>query len=100
MYIYTLNMLSMNNARSLPPQAQAVLLVGALSIGYLLVQMLGLRSNDKKNFSAMVMGASVLAVVISTYNINCLISGKCNNWATILAIAYVVTQGSALLSVL
>ena len=93
-------MLSMNNARSLPPQAQAVLLVGAISVAYLLVQMLGLRSGDKKKFSAMILGASVLAVVVSTYNINCLISGKCANWATILAVAYVVTQGSALMSVL
>lgn len=90
----------MNNARALPAQAQAVLLVGALSVAYLLVQMLGLRSGDKKNFSAMVLGASLLAVVVSTYNINCLISGKCTSWATILAVAYVVTQGSALMSVL
>jgi len=93
-------MFSMNNARALPAQAQAVLLVGALSVAYLLVQMLGLRSGDKKNFSAMVLGASLLAVVVSTYNINCLISGKCTSWATILAVAYVVTQGSALMSVL
>jgi hypothetical protein len=81
-------------------QSQAVLLVGALSVGYLLVQMLGLRSGNKRNFSSMVLGASVLAVVISTYNINCLISGKCNSWATILAVAYVLTQGSALLQVI
>jgi hypothetical protein len=100
MYIYTLNMLSMNNARSLPIQAQAVLFIGAISVAYLVVQMLGLRSGNKKNFSAMVLGASVLAVVVSTYNINCLISGSCNKWATLLAVAYVLTQGSALLQVI
>ena len=93
-------MFSMNNARALPPQAQAVLFVGALSVTYLLVQMLGLRPGDKKDFNGMIMGASVLAVVVSTYNINCLISGKCTSWATILAVAYVVTQGSSLMSVL
>ena len=85
------------NYRSLPVQAQAVLLVGAISIAYLLMQMFGLRG-EKQAFSAMVLGASFLAVAVSTYNINCLISGNCRNWATLLAVAYVVTQGSALLS--
>ena len=68
------------NYRTLPVQAQAVLLVGAISIAFLIMQML------------------LLAVAVSTYNINCLISGNCRNWATLLAVAYVVTQGSALLS--
>ena len=85
------------NYRTLPVQAQAVLLVGAISIAFLLMQMLGLRG-EKQAFSVMVLGASLLAVAVSTYNINCLISGNCRNWATLLAVAYVVTQGSALLS--
>lgn len=85
------------NYRTLPVQAQAVLLVGAISIAFLLMQMLGLRG-EKQAFSVMVLAASVLAVAVSTYNINCLISGNCRNWATLLAVAYVVTQGSALLS--
>ena len=85
------------NYRSLPVQAQAVLLVGAISITFLMMQMLGLRG-DKQTFSVMVLAASLLAVAVSTYNINCLISGNCRNWATLLAVAYVVTQGSALLS--
>ena len=85
------------NYRTLPVQAQAVLLVGAISIAFLVMQMLGLRG-EKQAFSVMVLGASLLAVAVSTYNINCLISGNCRNWATLLAVAYVVTQGSALLS--
>ena len=85
------------NWRSLPMQAQAVLLVGVISIVFLLMQMLGVRGEERQ-FSAMVLAVSVLAVAISTYNINCLISGKCNAWATLLAVAYVISQGTALLS--
>lgn len=85
------------NWRSLPMQAQAVLLVGAISIVYLMLQMAGVRG-EKQNFSAVILGVSVLAVAISTYNINCLITGKCENWATLLAVAYVFSQGTALLS--
>ena len=85
------------NYRTLPLQAQAVLLVGAISIAFLLLQMLGLEGK-KQAFNSMVLGASVLAVAVSTYNIKCLVSGDCKNWATLLAVAYVVTQGSALLS--
>jgi len=85
------------NFRTLPLQAQAVLLVGAISIAFLVLQMLGVRG-EKQAFNAMVLGASVLAVAVSTYNINCLISGNCRNWATLLAVAYVVTQGGALMS--
>lgn len=85
------------NWRSLPIQAQAVLLVGAISIVFLLMQMMGVRG-EKQQFSAMVLAVSVLAVAISTYNINCLITGKCNAWATLLAVAYVISQGTALLS--
>ena len=85
------------NWRTLPVQAQAVLLVGAISIAFLLMQMAGVRG-EKRQFSAMVLGVSLLAVAISTYNINCLISGKCTSWATLLAVAYVISQGTALLS--
>ncbi len=85
------------NWRSLPMQAQAVLLVGAISVVYLMLQMAGVRG-EKQNFSAVILGVSVLAVAISTYNINCLITGKCENWATLLAVAYVFSQGTALLS--
>ena len=85
------------NWRSLPIQAQAVLLVGAISIVFLLMQMMGVRG-EKLQFSGMVLAVSVLAVAISTYNINCLITGKCNAWATLLAVAYVISQGTALLS--
>ena len=85
------------NWRTLPVQAQAVLLVGAISIAFLLMQMAGVRG-EKRQFSAMVLGVSLLAVAISTYNINCLITGKCTSWATLLAVAYVISQGTALLS--
>jgi len=85
------------NWRALPVQAQAVLLVGIISIVFLIMQMVGMRG-DKRNMSAMVLSVSILAVVISTYNIRCLITGKCNNWATLLAVAYVISQGSALLA--
>ena len=85
------------NWRSLPIQAQAVLLVGAISIVFLLMQMMGVRG-EKRQFSGMVLAVSVLAVAISTYNINCLITGKCTSWATLLAVAYVISQGTALLS--
>ena len=85
------------NYRSLPVQAQAVMLVGAISIAFLIFQMAGVKG-DKRKFSAMVLAVSALAVVISTYNIRCLITGKCENWATLLALAYVISQGSALLS--
>lgn len=85
------------NYRTLPVQAQAVLLVGAISVAFLVMQMVGLKG-DKQKFSAMVLAVSVLAVAISTYNIRCLITGKCENWATLLAMAYVISQGSALLS--
>lgn len=85
------------NFRTLPLQAQAVLLVGAISVAFLVLQMLGVRG-EKQAFHAMVLGSSVLAVAVSTYNINCLISGNCRNWATLLAVAYVVTQGGALMS--
>ena len=85
------------NWRSLPVQAQAVLLVGVISVLFLIMQMAGVRG-EKQKFSGMILGVSVLAVAISTYNINCLISGKCENWATLLAVAYVISQGSALLS--
>lgn len=87
----------MSTFRGLPAQAQAVLVVGLLSVAYVLVQMLGLRG-EKRKLSVMVLAASVLAVVISTYNIRCLVTGKCFNWATLLAVAYVLTQGSALIS--
>ena len=83
--------------RALPVQAQAVLAVGLLSVTFLLVQMLGLRG-EKRQLSVMVLAASLLAVAVSTYNIRCLITGKCVNWATLLAVAYVITQGSALVS--
>lgn len=85
------------NWRSLPMQAQAVLLVGAISVVYLMLQMAGVRG-DKQKFSTVLLGVSMLAVAISTYNINCLITGKCENWATLLAVAYVFSQGTALLS--
>ncbi len=85
------------NYRALPVQAQAVLLVGAISVAFLVLQMAGLKG-DKQKFSAMVLAVSVLAVAISTYNIRCLISGKCENWATLLAVTYVISQGSALLA--
>ena len=85
------------NYRALPVQAQAVLIVGAISIAFLVMQMMGLKG-DKQKFSAMVLAVSVLAVAVSTYNIRCLITGKCENWATLLAVAYVISQGSALLA--
>jgi hypothetical protein len=85
------------NYRTLPVQAQAVLMVGVISIAFLALQMAGLKG-DKQKFSAMVLAISALAVVISTYNIRCLITGKCENWATLLAVAYVISQGSALLA--
>lgn len=85
------------NWRALPVQAQAVLLVGAISIVFLLMQMMGVRGENRQ-FSGMILAVSVLAVTISTYNINCLISGKCVSWATLLAVAYVISQGTALLS--
>ena len=85
------------NYRALPVQAQAVLLVGAISVAFLVLQMAGLKG-DKQKFSATVLAVSVLAVAISTYNIRCLISGKCENWATLLAVTYVISQGSALLA--
>ena len=83
--------------KKLPVQAQAVLMVGVISIAFLVMQMVGLKG-DKKKFSAMVLAVSILAVAVSTYNIRCLITGKCENWATLLAVAYVISQGSALLS--
>lgn len=83
--------------RKLPVQAQAVLAVGVVSILFLMLQMAGVKG-EKQALSAMVLGASVVAVAISTYNIRCLIRGNCQNWATLLAVAYVVSQGSALLS--
>lgn len=83
--------------RKLPVQAQAVLAVGVISIVFLVLQMAGVRG-DKQKFSAMVLAASVIAVAISTYNIRCLIRGNCQNWATLLAVAYVLSQGSALLA--
>ena len=91
-------MMPMNIAsqfKSLPVQAQAVLAVGVISLVVLLAQMTGLKG-DKKQFSTMVLAASLLAVLVSTYNIRCLISGNCNRWATLLAVAYVLTQGLAL----
>lgn len=81
--------------KALPLQAQAVLAIGVLSVLVLLAQMTGLRG-DKRQFSVMVLAASLLAVVVSTYNIRCLISGQCRRWATLLAVAYVITQGLAL----
>ncbi len=81
----------------LPVQAQAVLLVGVISVVFLVMKMVGLRG-DKQKFSATVLAVSLLAVTISTYNIRCLITGKCENWATLLAVAYVISQGSALLA--
>ena len=80
----------------LPVQAQAVLLVGAISVAFLVAKMAGLRG-EKQKFSAMVLGVSVLAVTFSTYNIRCLITGKCENWATLMAVTYVISQGSALM---
>lgn len=85
--------------KALPLQAQAVLAVGLLSVIVLLAQMTGLRG-DKRQFSVMVLGASLLAVAVSTYNIQCLISGQCRRWATLLAVAYVITQGLALCSMM
>lgn len=87
------------NYRTLPVQAQAVLFVGAISVLFLVMQMMGLRG-EKQKFSAMVLLASVLAVGVSTYNIQCLITGGCRNWASLLALAYVLTQGSALVAML
>ena len=89
------------NYRSLPVQAQAVLLVGLISVLFLVLQMLGERAkkNDKVS-SVVVMLASLIAVAVSTYNIQCLINGGCRNWATLLAIIYVITQSSAIVSML
>ena len=81
----------------MPIQAQAVLLIGAISIVMALMQTL---SAGRKNMqaNAMVLLATFLAVALSTYNVRCLVRGSCNRWATVVAVLYVLTQGSALLA--
>lgn len=81
----------------MPVQAQAVLLIGAISIVMALMQTF---SAGRKNMQAnsMVLLATVLAVALSTYNVRCLVRGSCNRWATVVAVLYVLTQGSALLA--
>lgn len=81
----------------MPVQAQAVMLIGAISIVMALMQTL---SAGRKNMQAnsMVLLATLLAVALSTYNVRCLVRGSCNRWATVVAVLYVLTQGSALLA--
>ena len=81
----------------MPLQAQAVLLIGAISIVMALLQTLSAKG---KNMQAnlMVLAATVLAVSLSTYNVRCLVRGNCNRWATVVAVLYVLSQGGALLS--
>ena len=80
----------------MPLQAQAVLLIGAVSIVMAVMQTLSNKKNMQAN--AMVLLATVLAVTLSTYNVRCLVRGKCNRWATVVAVLYVLTQGTALLA--
>ena len=81
----------------MPLQAQAVLLIGGISVVMAIMQTA--KSNGKAlKANAMVLLASAAAVAISTYNVRCLIRGNCNNWATVVAVAYVLTQGGALLA--
>lgn len=81
----------------LPIQAQAVLLIGSISV--IMAVMQTAKSNGKAlKANAMVLIASAAAVAISTYNVRCLIRGNCTNWATVVAVAYVLTQGGALLA--
>ena len=81
----------------MPIQAQAVLLIGAISVVMAVMQTV---SSGKKNMQAnsMVLVATLLAVALSTYNVRCLVRGSCNRWATTVAVLYVLTQGSALLA--
>ena len=81
----------------MPIQAQAVLLIGAISVVMAAMQTV---SSGKKNMQAnsMVLMATLLAVALSTYNVRCLVRGSCNRWATTVAVLYVLTQGSALLA--
>jgi|TARA_R110002074_G_scaffold106761_3_gene230771 hypothetical protein len=81
----------------MPIQAQAVLLIGAISVVMAVMQTV---SSGKKNMQAnsMVLMATLLAVALSTYNVRCLVRGSCNRWATTVAVLYVLTQGSALLA--
>jgi predicted membrane protein len=79
--------------RRLPVQAQAVLLAGAILIAFIVLQMLRSEKQAFNAGNALVLGAFVLSIAVSTYNIDCLISGNCRNWATFHAVAYVVSQG-------
>jgi len=85
------------NYAALPAQAQAVLIIGAISIVMAIMGTVG-SSGKALKANAMVLLASAAAVAISTYNVRCLIRGNCNNWATVVAVAYVLTQGGALLA--
>jgi Co/Zn/Cd efflux system component len=80
----------------MPLQAQAVLLIGAISIVMAAMQTLSNKKNMQANL--MVLLATVLAVTLSTYNVRCLVRGNCNRWATVVAVLYVLTQGTALLA--
>lgn len=81
----------------MPVQAQAVMLIGAISVVMALMQTV---SAGRKNMqaNAMVLLATLLAVALSTYNVRCLVRGSCHRWATVVAVLYVLTQGSALLA--
>lgn len=81
----------------MPLQAQAVLLIGAISVVMAAMQT---ASGGRKNMQAngMVLLATLLAVALSTYNVRCLVRGSCNRWATTVAVLYVLTQGTALLA--
>lgn len=84
--------------KKLPVQAQAILLVGVVSVVAALVQALkGSAANRRAN--AMIVVSTVIAVALSSYNAKCLVDGKCNLYASVVAGMYVLTQGFALLSI-
>ncbi len=81
----------------MPLQAQAVMLIGAISVVMALMQTVSANGKNMQA-NAMVLLATILAVALSTYNVRCLVRGSCNRWATVVAVLYVLTQGSALLA--
>ena len=76
----------------MPIQAQVVFLSGIAFMAFMLV-----RDRTSVKDVPLVL-ASIIALVLGTYNVRCLVSGSCNNWATLVAASYVASMAMTILA--
>lgn len=76
----------------MPVQAQVVLLSGIAFMAFMLV-----RDRAAAKDLPLVL-ASIIGLVLGTYNVRCLVTGNCNNWASLVAASYVASMAMTMLA--